>query len=36
LHQRLAERRAQSGLFDMQAFASDFLTTLRNMANHHP
>ena len=36
LHQRLAERRAQSDLFDMQAFAGDFLTTLHNMANHHP
>ena len=33
LHQRLAERRAQSGLFDMQAFARDFLVTFRGLVN---
>ena len=36
LHARIAERRAHSGLFDMQAFADDFAALLRAIyARHH-
>ena len=35
LHARLAECRARSGLFDMRAFAGDFVALLRTIALRH-
>jgi predicted O-linked N-acetylglucosamine transferase (SPINDLY family) len=35
LRRELAQRRADSGLFDMPAYASDFATLLRRMAERH-
>jgi predicted O-linked N-acetylglucosamine transferase (SPINDLY family) len=35
LHERLAERRHASGLFDMPAFAADFVQLLERMADRH-
>ncbi|MGB0135546.1 hypothetical protein, partial [Dokdonella sp.] len=35
LHERLAERRHESGLFDMHAFAGDFVQLLEKMADRH-
>lgn len=35
LHQRLDTQRATSGLFDMELYATDFATLLREMADRH-
>lgn len=35
LHERLADCRRESGLFDMQAFAADFVRVLEKMADRH-